>query len=113
MVSVWARLKEPEDGVDLLKDLCDVRYYDVDFQDLVADEAWSMQPIKRLLDQVSYSSSFADAAVAAAPEKKLPRARQVLCQFDFRYDPARGKGTVASDPVFIGAIKWDDNRDEL
>jgi hypothetical protein len=107
VVSVWV-FQEPLDPAnsekDVLKDLCGVDYYDIDFQEgAMVDE---LQSLSSLLRDVSYSSSFIKDTVGAAERKGIKDGYGVLTQFDFAYDPNKVTKEVAKDPVFIGYFKW-------
>ena len=108
-LSVWLGNARHDPKVDLLRDLCGVSYYDVDFQEVnLDDKQWREQPVKKLLGPISYSESFDDDVVAAAKEKGFTKALYVVVQYDFEYDPKKVKRKVAPDPVFIGVFEYDD-----
>jgi hypothetical protein len=60
-VSLWLAVKKPStkkmQGVDILKDLCGVRHYDLDSQELsaVADD-FPKATVEEILSKLSYSS---------------------------------------------------------
>ena len=62
-------------GVDILKDLCGVRYYDLDSQELsaVADD-FPKATVEEILRKLSYSSTFLEAATKSAAEKSIKHA---------------------------------------
>jgi hypothetical protein len=108
-LSVWIGNVRHKPDVDLLRDLCGVDYYDLDFQEVnVDDKQWRQQAVKTLLGPMSYSESFIDDVVAAAKAKGFAKALYVVLQYDFRYDPRKVKRKVASDPVFLGIFDYDD-----
>lgn len=107
-VSVWAGLSDDSgdvERIDVLQDLCGVGYYDLDRQ---ASNSFDFRfvPLRRLLEEISYSSSFIGPVLEAAKSRGLESARWVLLQFDFAYDPARVKRPIAPDPVFLGVFPY-------
>jgi Immunity protein 22 len=109
VASVWLGHVRHKPQVDLLRDLCGVDYYDLDFQEVnVDDKRWREQAVKTLVGPISYSESFIDAVVAAAKDKGIAKALYVIVQYDFTYDPKKAKRKVASDPVFLGVFDYDD-----
>lgn len=88
----------------MLKSFCGVEQYDVDSQEgVVAEE---LRPVSELLEPLSYSDSFAAAALAATRSAAIAEAYGVMAQFDFDYDPRHVTGPVAEDPVFLGSFAW-------
>lgn len=114
VVSIWLGLTrpDPDDNVNVLRDLCGVESYDLDAQDVVAVGEFEEAPVADLLRLLSYSSSFRDAAGRAAAAKGLVRAYWAVGQYDFAYDPARVYVPVAADPVFLGCFPWSDAEDD-
>ena len=113
-VSVWLGQKRPGASVDLLKDLCGVSAYNLDDQETNVDDAtWKKQSVGDLLQAISYSSSFIEAASSAASEMGITRALYAICQFDFAYDPKKTKQQSPTDPVFLGHFPWDDSEDDM
>ena len=107
-VSVWLGLtddSDDEENLDVLQDLCGVGCYDLDWQEGNCFE-FELVPVKRLLEELSFASSFIDQALLAAKAKGMEQARWVLVQFDFAYDPARVKRPIAADPVFLGVFPY-------
>lgn len=109
-VSVWVGFDKGDPNVNVLKDLCGVRSYDPDFQEIIIDdEKWKAQPIRSLLKQLSYSSSFLGEALSAAKEKGIRKALYVVAQYRFVHDTAKIKKRVAADPIFLGCFTWNDS----
>lgn len=110
VVSVWLGLTKPESagGVDILRDLCGVQTYDLDFQDTVAVGAFEAAPVADVVRQLSYSRSFLAAAVRTAEARGIRTACWAVAQYDYAYDPARVYVPVAADPVFVGSFPWSD-----
>ena len=110
LVSVWLGLTRPErdDRVDILRDLCGVEAYDLDFQEVVAVGEFEEAPAGDVLRLLSYSASFLPAAVRAAAARGIRSASWAVAQYDFGYDPTRVCVPVAADPVFIGSFPWSD-----
>jgi hypothetical protein len=109
-VSIWAGLTDEDREKDVLKELCGVDYYDVDYQENIIAPDWQLVPVQQLLLKLSYSDSFLESAVRAALKKGIEQARLVVMQLNFKYDPSRVTKKVSSDPVFLGAFKWTDLR---
>lgn len=108
VVSVWLGLKDDSDdppNLDVLQDLCGVGYYDLDFQEGNHIE-FEMVPVRRLLEEISFSDTFMDEVLDAAKKIGREAARWVLVQYDFAYDPSRIKRPIASDPVFLGVFSY-------
>jgi hypothetical protein len=107
VVSAWLGLKERSEGsdVDTLQDLCGVGYYRLSDQESSAfnDE---LVDLSLLLSNLSYSSSYADDVIAAAQAKAIDKARRIVVQYDFAYDPAVVTREVADDPVFLGVFSY-------
>jgi hypothetical protein len=115
-LSLWVDTRKPNmkamKGVDILKDLCGVKSYDLDDQELsAAGDSFPKAPFAEILSRLSYSSSFQEAANQAAKERKITHAYWVLAQYDFVYDPRRRK-SVAAEPLFLGVFDWDDSEDD-
>ena len=55
---------------------------------------------------MSYSASFALQVIAAARERGIEKARGIVAQYDFAYDPAKVKRAMASEPVFLGVFAY-------
>ena len=116
-VSLWIGVRKPNlkamEGVDILKDLCGVEYYDLDDQEVAgAGDSFPKAPFAEIVGKLSYSSSFLEAASEAAAKKKLNQAYWALAQYDFAYNPQRARGAVAADPLFLGVFDWNDSEDE-
>jgi hypothetical protein len=109
-VSIWLGLTKPErdNSVDILRDLCGVEYYDLDFQEVVAVGEFDVAPVEDVLRRLSYSASFVNAALQVAASKGIRTAFWAVCQYDYAYDPARVYEMIAADPVFIGSFPWSD-----
>jgi len=116
-VSLWLAVKKPSakkmQGVDILKDLCGVRHYDLDSQELsaVADD-FPKAAVEEILGKLSYSSTFLDAAVQAAAEKSIKHAYWGLAQYDFVYKPKPLRNVDERAPLFLGVFDWNDSEDD-
>ncbi|MFP5394337.1 MAG: immunity 22 family protein, partial [Gammaproteobacteria bacterium] len=87
------------------QDLCGVGYYDLSNQESNYGDNDMVDPA-RLLAPLSYSQTFIDSVIAAAKEKGIEKARGVVVQYDFAYDPAVVKREIAAEPVFIGVFPY-------
>lgn len=110
VVSVWLGMSkpEPDESVDILRDLCGVQHYDLDFQDVVAVGDFEKAPVEDLLRLLSYSSSYLFAAIRQAKKLKITSACWAMSQGNYAYDPTRVFVPVADDPVFLGCFAWSD-----
>jgi hypothetical protein len=116
-VSLWLAVKKPStkkmQGVDILRDLCGVRYYDLDSQELsaVADDFPRVR-VEELLGKLSYSATFLAAATRSAAEKSIKHAYWALAQYDFVYKPRSGRKVDERAPFFLGVFDWNDAEDD-
>jgi hypothetical protein len=115
-VSIWLGVRKPSmkamEGVDILKHLCGVKHYDLDEQEVAAaGDTFPKATVAEILGRLSYSSSFLERANQAAEKKKVNQAYWALAQYEFAYDPARVRGAVAKDPLFLGVFDWNDSED--
>jgi hypothetical protein len=116
-VSLWLAVKKPSTkkmpGVDIFKDLCGVRHYDLDSQELsaIADD-FPKATIEELLGKLSYSSTFLEAATQSAAEKSIKYAYWALAQYDFVYKPKPVRKVDERAPLFLGVFDWNDSEDD-
>jgi hypothetical protein len=113
IVSVWIGLTRPrrDSGADILRDLCGVQAYDLDFQEVVAVGEFEEAPTVEVLRLLSYSRSFLTAAIRAAEARGIRTACWAVAQYDYAYDPSRVYVPIAADPVFIGSFPWSDSKE--
>jgi len=107
-LSIWIGKEVPDSasGKDILKDLCGVDYYDVDFQEIVGDEDWRDMPIDSLCSRLSYSASYLSEALAAARSLGIQSGRWAVMQLNYDYRPDEVKKPIATDPIFLGSFRW-------
>ena len=116
-VSLWLAVKKPSikkmEGIDILKDLCGVRYYDLDSQELsaVADN-FPKATVAEIVSKLSYSSTFLEAATKAATEQSIKHAYWALAQYDFVYKPSPRRKLDERAPLFLGVFDWNDAEDD-
>jgi hypothetical protein len=116
-VSLWLAVKKPSikkmQGVDILQDLCGVRYYDLDSQELsaVADN-FPKATVEEIVAKLSYSSTFLHAATQAAAEQSITHAYWALAQYDFVYKPNPRRKLDERAPYFLGVFDWNDAEDD-
>jgi hypothetical protein len=114
MVSLWAGVAKPDlkilRGVDILKEMCGVDHYDLDFQDIAHSSRGfrTAKPFDEVVGKISYAGSFLPAASRAAASRGIDRVYWVVAQFDFAYHPERVQCEVWPDPVFVGMFAWSD-----
>jgi len=101
------------EGIDILKDLCGVRYYDLDSQELsaVADN-FPKATVSEIVNKLSYSSTFLEAATKAAAEQSIKHAYWALAQYDFVYKPNPRRKLDERAPLFLGVFDWNDAEDD-
>lgn len=106
-VSIWIGIKDrsTEQDIDTLQDLCGVGYYRLTDQERNA-LGQEVVDLERLLKDLSYSASFHDHAVSAARNKGVERARTVIVQYDFAYDPTKVSREIDVDPLFLGVFDY-------
>ena len=113
VVSVWlgftVDVDEPE-NLDVLQDLCGVGYYDIDNQESNTFNFESV-PISELLEDLSYAESFSKEVESSANILNLFKAKWVLVQYDFEYEPSKVTRECALDPVFIGVFSYSENNE--
>ena len=116
-VSLWLAVKKPSmkkmQGVDILKDLCGVRHYDLDSQELsaVADD-FPRATVEEIIGKFSYSSTFLDAATQSAAKKSIKHAYWALAHYDFVYKPRLRRKVDERAPLFLGVFDWSDAEDD-
>lgn len=105
VVSVWFGMggADADSDADILQDLCGVGHYRLDDQEVFHFD-FELVGVRDLLDKLSYSVSFTQNAIAAAARKGIEKARWVVVQYNFNYDPLKIRRKIASDPVFIGCF---------
>lgn len=115
VASVWVGLEDdtndPE-GLDVLQDLCGVGYYNLDNQEGNCLD-FKLVPVNDLLKDLSYSKSFIQSLNDGLKEKNISKARWVIVQYDFAYDPNKVTREMAKDPIFIGVFNYTVNDNEL
>jgi hypothetical protein len=116
-VSLWLAVKKLSprqmQGVDILNDLCGVRHYDLDSQELsAAADDFPKATVEELLGKLSYSSTFLAAATQAAAERSIKHAYWALAQYDFVYKPRPGRNIDERAPFFLGVFEWNDSEDD-
>lgn len=109
VVSLWAGQHRVAPTIDVLRELCAVDYYNVDFQEGVVAPEWTPTPLSELVGQLSYSESYLDAVIEAADELGIETAVWVVMQLNFAYDPAKVERSVPDDAIFIGRFQWVDD----
>jgi len=105
--SVWLGLKDrsADKSVDTLQDLCGVGYYELSDQESSSLDYRAVS-ISELLDGLSYSSSYATAVISAAANLEIDKARRIVVQYDFAYDPGKVCRKIEDDPVFLGVFPY-------
>lgn len=111
VLSIWVGTKNIDSNIDILKELCGVDYYDVDFQDCIVADDCQETNIENLIKRLSYAESYCEKAVSKAKSRGLDKAIWVTMQFDFAYDPSLVTRPIADNPIFLGVFEYvdDDN----
>jgi len=108
VVSVWIATERPSgrEDIEVLKDLCGVEYDDIDSNEGYASDDGEPVDVLALLAPLSYSKSFASAAVKRAEELGIVKGRWSVVQYDFKYDRRKTVRPVADNPKFIGSFPF-------
>ncbi len=110
VVSVWLGLEDDSsdpEGLDVLQDLCGVGYYELDKQEANCFDFKAVN-VSTLINSLSYSQTFITEAIARANELGIEKAKWIVVQYDFAYNPDRVGRTVSPDPVFLGVFEYSD-----
>lgn len=107
VVSVWLGMKDrsAERDVDTLQDLCGVGYYRLSDQESNSF-GYELADLSQLLSGLSYSSSYASEVFAAARVQGIEKARRIVAQYDFAYDPTVVTREIDKDTVFLGVFRY-------
>jgi hypothetical protein len=107
VLSVWVALQDhsADKDIDTLQDLCGVGYYRLTDQESNVFD-YKLIDLRRLLVDLSYSASYIEDVISAARKIGIEKARRVVVQYDFQYDPEKVTREIAEDPVFLGVFKY-------
>ncbi len=108
-VSVWAGLEHQGLDIDLLKDLCGVEFYDVDFQECSPATNNTLQPIEDLVKRFSYSESFAPDVCVKSKDAGVDQVAWLVMQLNFAFEENKSTKKVSDKVKFIGVFKYEDN----
>lgn len=111
VVSVWVGLTDGVDDdeeIDVLQDLCGVGYYDIDNQESNCLDFQSVT-LKKLIEEMSYSDSFIFEVITQAENMGISKAKWVVLQYDFEYDPNLIKRPIKNDPIYIGSFHYEED----
>jgi hypothetical protein len=81
--------------------------YDNDFVGNNCTDDWRVVPIRELMEPLSYSRSFRDAAVQKAEALGLGQTSYVLLLYHFKYDTAISGIQESAHMRFIGVFPFD------
>lgn len=110
-VAVWVGLEildESSGEVDVLKELCGIKEYNEDDYECNHFD-FKISNLRELLKDFSFVDSFLEDVIDEADSKGIANARWVVALYDQYYDPAKVKGYVAKNPVFIGNFSYDED----
>jgi len=107
VLSVWIGVEDRSSDrqIDTLQDLCGVGYYELGDQESNSFD-YELVDISRLLENISYASTFMDAVILAAQSRSIDKARRITIQFDFEYNPEIVTRSIATDPIFLGVFNY-------
>jgi hypothetical protein len=107
VISVWAGLldRSHEKNVDTLQDLCGVGYYRLSDQESNSFD-YALVDLSSLLSGLSYSTSYSSEVMTAAKSRGIDKARRIVVQYDFAYDPTAVVRSVEEDPIFLGVFPY-------
>lgn len=84
-------------------------FYDHDFVETYCMDDWRIVPIAELIEPLSCSSSFRDAAVRRAEDIGVGRSCYVFLLYNFKYDPAVTGVQESAYMRFVGVFPCDSN----
>ncbi len=93
-----------EDEVDLLKDLCGVEYYDIDFQEIFFVDG-EVSDLETLLEPLSYSETFMKEVIKKANNLGITEASYALVQDDFGSEDTK-MDLPKDSPIFVGVFDY-------
>lgn len=112
-VSIWVGKARIPPEIDVLKELCGVKSYNLDDQEInVDDESWKQQSIENLLAELSYSESFSDQVIAECKKRRIAKALYIVAQFDFEFDPKPTAKKRKESPEFLGVFDWNEGEQD-
>jgi len=110
VVSIWLGLediKKEDEELDVLQNFCGVGYYNLDDQENNTFD-FKDTKIQDLLKDISYSESFINDAVKKAEEKNIQKAKWIIVQYDFKYNPNKINVQISNEPMFLGVFDYED-----
>ncbi len=108
VVSIWVGLEHQRSNIDLLKDLCGVDFYDLDFQECIP-ALEKTDAIESLIGQLSYNESFGRKACSAARNMGIDQAAWAVMQLDFSFDLNNAKKKISDKVRFLGVFDYEDD----
>ncbi|MFZ6741643.1 immunity 22 family protein [Undibacterium sp. JH2W] len=109
VVSIWVGLEHQRSDIDLLKDLCGVDFYDLDFQECIPALNGKTNAIGNLVNQLSYNESFGSNACSSAQAIGINEVAWVVMQLNFSFDESQTKKKMSDKVRFLGVFDYDDD----
>jgi len=107
--SIWAGLEHQDTNIDLLKDLCGVDFYDVDFQECSAAPKHELERVSVLARRLSYGECFSEEVCRAAESIGLDRVAWLAMQLNSSFDPNKSRKPVSEKVRFLGVFRYEDD----
>jgi hypothetical protein len=105
VVSIWI-LHNVYGDLSTAMRMCGVPFYDLDLVECAGNEDGSTVDVSELISRLSYSSHFAQDAVAQARKLGISNGRRAIAYYDFEFEPAAGDSSAVGDPTFLGAFSF-------
>ncbi|QDV17317.1 hypothetical protein Pan153_19520 [Gimesia panareensis] len=107
-LSLWLFRDPPEDSFDddILKTQFGITTYDEDMLEVGGSDEWETTPLKKVFKPMSYSESWAEAAIARAKELGIEECRRGFFILNFAYDPQKVQNKIPAEPVFLGVFDY-------
>lgn len=105
-VSIWlgfSEVHENDTEVDVLKDLCGIKDYDLDQQE---SNFWDNKstPVEEVLDGLSYSESFKEEFILRCKELDINNAKWITLQYEYHYV---SKKRLPEEIEFVGSFNYE------
>lgn len=108
-ISIWAGLEHQKQSVDLLKDLCGVDFYDVDFMECSPAPPTQFQSVESLVKRLSYSESFGPEVCTATENLGLHQIAWLVMLLNHSFVPSETTTKSAESVHFLGVFQYTDN----
>ncbi|MDP1978670.1 immunity 22 family protein [Undibacterium sp.] len=109
VVSIWVGFEHQQSDIDLLKDLCGVDFYDLDFQECIPALNGKTDAIENLVDQLSYNESFGRKVCSAARDMGIDQVAWIVMQLNFFFDLNNAKKNISDKIGFLGVFDYEED----